>query len=181
MHEGPGVYGSYTIGNTTCHLGPGAYVFTGPLTFQSNNSHLTSDGQPVTLFFAKSDPSKPCGTGSGKAPCGSIDIKNGDIYDMVAPTTPPVAGWPTGFVIVYDRANNEPLGLQGNGDSTPDVTGTVYAVKSTIAFNGNACFQLSQGPVIVGGITGTGNQGCVKLINTVNAGAGTPEGLRLSK
>ena len=61
----------------TCVLQQGAYVFTGGLTFQNTNSHLTSNGQPVTLFFA--------------GPNGYLDIKNGDINNLAAPTTTPLA------------------------------------------------------------------------------------------
>lgn len=167
---GPGVYDSWNVKNEVCVLKPGPYVFTGALTFQNTSSRLTSNGQPVTLFF--------------DGPDGKLDAKNGQIYDMAAPTPEQVAtswpaGWPPGFVIIYDRDNGQNLELQGNGDGGPNLIGAVYALKATIAFNGTSCFHVSKGPMVIGGIAGNGNTGCVKLDETENAGIGTPTGLHL--
>jgi putative Flp pilus-assembly TadE/G-like protein len=170
--QGPGIYDSYNIKNETCTLTQGAYVFTGTLSFQNTNSHLTSNGQPVTLFFA--------------GPNGKLDIKNGDINNLAAPTTTPLpagfpAGWPSGFAIVYSRTNTNTLDLQGNGDSFPDVTGNVYALKSTTSFNGNSCFQVSGGAVVIGGVSSVGNQSCLNVLDAKNAGNALPQNLRLTK
>jgi hypothetical protein len=169
---GPGIYGSYNIKNETCTLQQGAYVFTGTLSFQNTGSHLTSNGAPVTLFFA--------------GPNGSLDIKNGDIDRLAAPTTtPPPSGfpasWPSGFAIIYARDNTNTLDLQGNGDSFPDVTGNVYALKSTTSFNGNSCFQVSGGAVVIGGVSSVGNQSCLNVLDAKNAGNSLPQNLRLTK
>lgn len=163
---GPGIYGAFSLPNSTCVLQAGAYVITGAWDAK-NNTVLTSNGQPVTMFFA--------------GPNGMLDLKNGNMNNLVAPTTAPLPGWPAGFAIIYARDNTNNLELQGNGDTTPDVIGTVYAVKAKIAFNGNSCFRVSRGPIINGGITGNGNKGCVVLEDTANAGAGTPTGLHLTK
>jgi hypothetical protein len=168
---GPGVYSSWLIKNTTCTLKQGAYVFKGTLDFQSTNSHLTASG-PVTLFFA--------------GPNGKLNIKNGDVSNLSAPTTTPLptgfpAGWPLGFAIIYSRDNTNTLDLQGNGDSFPDVTGNVYAVKSTTSFNGNACFQVSGGAVVIGGVSSVGNTSCLNVLNAKNAGDALPQNLRLTK
>ena len=170
--QGPGIYGSYNIKNTTCVLQQGAYVFTGGLTFQNTNSHLTSNGAPVTLFFA--------------GPNGHLDIKNGDIDKLSAPTTTPLPsgfppGWPSGFAIIYARDNVQPLELQGNGDSFPDVTGNVYALKSVTTFNGNSCFQVSGGAVVIGGVGSVGNQSCLNVLDAKNAGDALPQNLRLTQ
>ncbi len=170
--QGPGIYVSYNIKNETCVLQSGAYVFTGALTFQNTGSHLTSNGQPVTLFFA--------------SPNGLLDIKNGDINKLVAPSTTPLpsgfpAGWPAGFAIIYARNNTNALSLQGNGDSFPDVTGNVYALKSTTSFNGNSCFQVSGGTVVIGGVSSVGNQSCLNVLDAKNAGSGLPQDLHLTK
>jgi Flp pilus assembly protein TadG len=170
--QGPGIYGSYNIKNETCTLAPGAYVFTGTLSFQNTGSHLTSGGQPVTLFFA--------------GPNGKLDIKNGDIDQLAAPTTTPLpsgfpAGWPAGFAIIYSRDNTTPLDLQGIGDSFPDVTGNVYALRSTTSFNGNACFQVSGGAVVIGGVSSVGNKSCLNVLDAKNAGNALPQNLRLTK
>jgi hypothetical protein len=170
--QGPGIYISYTIKNETCTLAQGAYVFTGTLDFQNTNSHLTSNGQPVTLFFA--------------GPNGKLDIKNGDINNLVAPTTTPLpsgfpTGWPSGFAIIYARNNTNTLDLQGNGDSFPDVTGNVYALKSTTSFNGTSCFQVSGGAVVIGGVSSVGNHSCLNVLDAKNAGNALPQNLRLTK
>jgi Flp pilus assembly protein TadG len=170
--QGPGIYGDYNIKNETCVLAQGAYVFTGTLSFQNTGSHLTSNNAPVTLFFA--------------GPAGKLDIKNGDVNKLAAPTTTPLpsgfpAGWPSGFAIVYARNNTNTLDLQGNGDSFPDVTGNVYALKSATSFNGNSCFQVSGGAVVIGGVSSVGNQSCVNVLDAKNAGDALPQNLRLTK
>ena len=170
--QGPGIYGAFNIKNTTCVLQQGAYVFTGPLTFQNTGSHLTSNGQPVTLFFA--------------SPNGMLDIKNGDINNLAAPATTPLpsgfpSGWPPGFAIIYARDNANDLSLQGNGDSFPDVVGSVYALKSTTAFNGNFCFQTSGGTVVIGGVSSVGNQSCLNALDAKDAGNAIPQNLRLTR
>jgi hypothetical protein len=170
--DGPGIYGSYNIKNTTCVLQQGAYVFKGALTFQNTGSHLTSNGYPVTLFFA--------------SPNGYLDMKNGDVNKLTAPTTTPLpsgfpSGWPSGFAIIYARNNTNALSLQGNGDSFPDVSGNVYALKSTTSFNGNACFQTSGGAVVIGGVSSVGNQSCLNVLDAKNAGNALPQNLRLTK
>ncbi len=147
-------------------------MFTGGLTFQNTSSHLTSNGQPVTLFFA--------------SPNGYLDIKNGDINNLAAPTTTPLpsgfpAGWPAGFAIIYARDNTNDLSLQGNGDSFPDVTGNVYALKSATSFNGNSCFQTSGGAMVIGGVSSVGNQSCLNVLDAKNAGNALPQNLRLTK
>ena len=169
--QGPGIYGSFNIKNTTCVLQQGAYVFTGGLTFQNTGSHLTSNGLPVTLFFA--------------GPSGHLDIKNGDVFNLAAPSSPVPSGfpstWPAGFAIIYARDNTQPLDLQGNGDSFPDVYGNVYALKSVTTFNGNACFQVSGGTVVIGGVDSVGNKSCLNVLDAKNAGASLPQNLRLTK
>jgi hypothetical protein len=170
--QGPGIYGDYNIKNETCVLSQGAYVFTGTLSFQSTGSHLTSNNAPVTLFFA--------------GPDGKLDIKNGDVNKLAAPTTTPLpsgfpTGWPAGFAIIYARDNTNTLDLQGNGDSFPDVTGNVYALKSATSFNGNSCFQVSGGAMVIGGVSSVGNQSCLNVLDAKNAGNALPQNLRLTK
>jgi hypothetical protein len=82
---------------------------------------------------------------------------------------------------MYSRDNAQPLSLQGNGDSFPDVTGNVYALKSTVSFNGNACFQTSGGAVVIGGVSSVGNKSCVQVLDAKNAGNALPENLRLTQ
>jgi hypothetical protein len=169
---GSGIYSSWNIKNTTCTLKQGAYVFKGTLSFQNTKSHLTSNGAPVTLFFA--------------GPDGKLDIKNGDIDKLAAPTSTPLPSgfpstWPSGFAIIYARDNTNTLDLQGNGDSFPDVTGNVYALKSTTSFNGNSCFQVSGGAMVIGGVSSVGNKSCLNVLDAKNAGNALPQNLRLTK
>jgi hypothetical protein len=169
---GPGIYRNWNIKNTTCILKQGAYVFKGTLSFQNTGSHLTSNNAPVTLFFA--------------GPDGKLDIKNGDIDRLAAPTTTPLpsgfpSSWPAGFAIIYSRDNSNTLDLQGNGDSFPDVIGNVYALKSVTSFNGNSCFQVSGGAMVIGGVSSVGNQSCLNVLDAKNAGNALPQNLRLTK
>ena len=168
---GPGIYGAVNLPNSTCVLQAGAYVITGTWAAK-NNTLLTSNGQPVTLFFA--------------SPNGMLDLKNGAIDNMPAPTTTPLpmgfpSGWPAGFVIIYARDNTNPLQLQGNGGTTPDVSGNVYALESTTTFNGNSCFQVSSGAVVIGGVTSVGNKSCLNVLDAKNAGDALPQNLRLTE
>jgi hypothetical protein len=168
---GPGIYGAVDLPNSTCVLLGGAYVITGTWSAK-NNTLLTSNGQPVTLFFA--------------SPGGKLDLKNGAIDNMPAPTTTPLpsgfpSNWPTGFVIVYARDNTNTLDLQGNGGSTPDLTGNVYALKAVTSFNGNSCFTTSSGAMVIGGVSSVGNQSCLQVLDAKNAGNALPQNLRLTK
>jgi hypothetical protein len=166
--HGPGVYGDYAV-NGTCTLQPGAYVFTGKLSLK-NKDVLTGTG--VTLYF--------------KSPNGYLDVKNGEIQDLFAPTGTPAgapSGWPSGVAIIYDRDNIQEVGLQGNGETA--ITGAVYAKSSTLNFNGNSCFGFDKGPVIVKSGTGNGTKGCVNLTNAHNVGQTqlppAPDSLQLTK
>ncbi len=154
--HGPGVYGALDLPNSTCTLQPGAYYVTG-LWAGKNNTKLVGTG--VTLYFTY--------------PNGELDLKNGTA-ELTAPTTAPYAGWPAGMSIVYDRNNSKPLSLQGNGSTNITFGGAVYAVASTINFNGNSCFKIDNGPVVANSGTGNGTKGCV-TVNGTNAGsAGAP-------
>jgi hypothetical protein len=156
--HGPGVYGAVDLPNGPCALQPGAYVITG-VWAGKNKTNLTGTG--VTLYFKSSN--------------GALALKNGSATNLSAPTTAPLSGWPTGFVIIYDRNNTNSIGLQGNGGIDPvhDFIGGIYAPASTLDFNGEACFKIDKGPVVVKSGTGNGNKGCVTVTNASNVG-GTP-------
>ncbi len=132
-----------------------------------NNSVITGSG--VTLYV--------------KNP-GMIDFKNGTTHHLSAPLSdPPVgapAGWPEGFVIIYDRDNTNVLSIQGNGDVT--LGGTLYAPSSHVDFNGLSCLTVTHGSIVVQGVVkANGNKACVVLTDSVNAGAGTPVELHLTQ
>jgi hypothetical protein len=168
--NGPGIYGAADLTNGNCTISGGAYVITGTWAGK-NKTLLTSNGQPVTLFFA--------------GPNGQLDLKNGSIDNLPAPTSTPLpsgfpSGWPTGFVFIYARDNTSPLALQGNGDTTPDLTGNVYALKSPTTFNGTSCFTTSGGAVVIGGVSTVGNS-CLQVLDAKNAGNAIPQNLRLTQ
>jgi hypothetical protein len=91
------------------------------------------------------------------------------------------AGWPSGLALIYARDNTNTLDLQGDGDSFPDVTGNVYALKSTTSFNGNPCFQVRGGAVVIGGVSSVGNQSCLNVLDATNAGNSLPQNLGLTQ
>lgn len=157
--DGPGIYGSVQI-PSGCDLAPGAYVITGSWSMK-NNSTLTNSIGGVTLYF--------------RSPNGMLDVKNGTINNLSAPSGPPVgapSGWPSGFAIIYDRDNLNNISAQGNGSTT--ITGGIYGQSATLDFNGNSAFHISGGPIVVASGTGNGNPGTVTIDNSVNVGGTKP-------
>jgi predicted outer membrane repeat protein len=158
--QGPGIYGNASIGN--CTLQAGAYVITGKWSM-GNKSKLLGNG--VTLYFGDT---------------GWLDFKNGGEFDgVVAPTSPPRAGWPSGFAIIYGRNNPNDLELQGNGHN--QVGGNVYVPNGKITFNGNSCFVADGGAIVAKNVSSVGNKSCLKVTNAKNAGQGTAGNLRLTE
>lgn len=126
---GPGIYTSDVIFDTNCTLPAGLYVVKGKWTVKKN-SNCEIDAPNVTLYV----PSP-----------GQVDFKNGTIR-LSAPTT----GVYANLALIYDRDNTNPIGLQGNGDST--VSGTVYAFNGKFEFNGTSDFTFNGGPIVVRGV-----------------------------
>jgi Putative Flp pilus-assembly TadE/G-like len=157
-NQGPGIYGSTSIPNSTCNLQPGLYVLTG--TWENGNNTLLR-GTGVTIYATCGTPGAPQVCTSGQSG-GRLDTKNGDLQ-IVAPTT----GALQGYAIIYDRENTSALNMQGNGSSS--VTGAIYAPKALLEFPGNSCTSVTNGPIIVGSLYGNGNTGCVDLISSVGA------------
>ncbi|GAA2747921.1 hypothetical protein GCM10009868_39320 [Terrabacter aerolatus] len=157
--DGPGIYGAFPIPKGVCTLQPGAYAITGSWSMK-NNSTLTSSGG-VTLYF--------------QSPSGMLDVKNGTIDNLTAPTGSPSGappGWPSGLAIIYDRNNTNPITAQGNGGTA--VAGGIYAKSATIDFNGGSTFLINGGPVVVNGATGNGNPGAV-IVDHANDIGGTQQ------
>ena len=180
---GPGIYYNFDI--DICALQPGLYVVTGGWNLK-NNSNLTSLPGGVTLYFtcanATTHMPRACLSNSGVGePGGFLEAKNGDVNISAPATTPaPVSGALAGFVVIYDRLNNSGVGLQGNGDT--DYTGTIYAPKATLEFPGNSFINVVNGPVVVGGLRGNGNQGGINLTSLNGAFIPTPpEGVSLDQ
>jgi len=146
---GPGLYGAFSLPNSTCTLQPGLYVISGTWNM-GNNTALSGTG--VTLYV--------------KSPSGYLDFKNGNVA-ITAPLTSPLAGLPAGYAIIYDRNNTNNIGLQGNGNAS--ITGAVYAPASSLDFNGNSCFGFNGGPIVVGSVVqANGNQSCVQITSAVD-------------
>ncbi len=155
---GPGIYGAFSIPNSTCTLQPGLYIIVGTWD-EKNNSNLIGTG--VTLYFT-------CGTTAAPHVClasdttaGMLDGKNGLV--TITSGAPGFADW----AIVYDRLNPKDIQLQGNGGTS--LTGGVYAPNSTLGFNGNACFGFRKGPVVALSATGNGTKGCVTITDAIDA------------
>lgn len=149
--QGPGVYGSLTLPNSTCNLTPGLYVVRGTWTLK-NNTLLKGSG--VTFYMTCSTGTLPrvCSNEAG----GKLDVSNGST-DLAAPTSGPLQG----LLIVYDRTNTSALSLQGNGAA--NLTGTIYAPGSTLEFPGNSCSATFHSAVIVGDVSSNGTQACLSL------------------
>jgi hypothetical protein len=169
---GPGYYGAFSLPNSTCNLLPGLYVITGTWD-QKNNTDLVGPG--VTLYFT-------CGSGTVPAPCtspgqagGLYDTKNGNNH-LTAPTAAQAGatGGIAGFAIIYDRNNTSNLTIQGNGNTT--IIGTIYAPQANLDFPGNTCVTVTNGPIIVGTLSGNGNKACLTLNNAQGATIPTPPG-----
>ena len=146
---GPGLYGAFSFPNSTCTLQPGLYVISGKWTL----GNFPLNGNRVTLYV--------------KSPSGELDLKNGDVV-ITAPTPAQAtaSGGLAGYVIIYDRDNGNPLGLQGNGGTL--ITGVVYAPASILDFNGNSCFGLSGGPFVLGGGYTNGTRSCITISDPVD-------------
>ncbi len=168
---GTGVYQSYEVGNTTCTLSPGLYVFTGTLSLK-NNSKLQGNG--VTLLFT-------CKTGSTARPCnapgeagGIFDAKNGEVKINAGSSQMP------GMIVAYDRNNTSSMTLQGNGDSV--LTGNVYAISSLVYANGNSCHTVNNGAIVINDLYMNGNNSCLQVTNGVPAVYELPpDGLHLDQ
>lgn len=162
---GSGVYQDYELGNGTCTLSAGLYVFTGRLSLK-NTSRLTGTG--VTLLFTCGTSTAPRTCSTSGEPGGAFDATNGEVtLNGSDPRLP-------GHVIVYDRGNTSPMTLQGNGNSV--LTGNVYAKNALLYANGNSCHTVSQGSIIVRDLYMNGNQSCLNVNNTSPARFELPPG-----
>ncbi|QIK76875.1 Tad domain-containing protein [Nocardioides piscis] len=149
--QGPGRYGDFNFPNSTCTLSPGLYVVTGKWDLAGLAGMV---GNGVTLFFT-------CGTAPIPSACispgeagGWLNFAGNGVFNIVAPTTGDYAG----MALWYDRLNNSPLDLNGNGSVT--YTGTVYANSAELRFTGNAC--------------GTGALDALVIVRTVRLSGANP-------
>jgi hypothetical protein len=162
--SGPGIYGAVDLPDEQCTLAPGAYVVTGKW---GAKHHTVVSGNGVTLYV--------------QGPDGELDFKNGTSQNLTAPTTSPLTGWPSGFVVIYDRSNTRPFSIQGNGNTT--LGGIVYLPNSSVDFNGTSCLVIDNGALIAQDVVkANGDGACLTMNNAKNAGLGLPpSGLHLTK
>lgn len=98
-------------------------------------------------------------------PGGSLDFTTGTV---ILSKTPPDAGVPAGFVIIYAwEVGTNFLLLQGNGQTL--ITGKVYAPHSTLKYPGTSDFGFSGGPIVIGGLVSNGNHATLTLSDAVSA------------
>lgn len=169
---GPGVYSAaITLPKGACNLQPGMYVITGSWT-AGNNTQLTGTG--VTLYFACGGATPRACSAPGEAG-GFLDMKNGTAGTSVtSPLSAMTTGSLAGFVVVYDKYDDSPLGLQGNGDTY--YAGTVYAPSSQMNFPGNSTIHVVNGPIVVSSLYSNGNKASMELTSAVGASVPVPSG-----
>lgn len=124
----PGIYSSISLsGNSSVTMNPGIYAVTGPISLSGNGS-LT--GHNVLIYLA-------CSTNGALTPCapgqagGSLSLSGNGSVDLSAPSYGPYQG----MTIFSDRNNTSGITLSGNGSTR--LTGTVYALSSTVSLSGN--------------------------------------------
>jgi len=144
---GQGIYGSFSLPNSTCTMQPGIYVITGTWDMK-NNTKLMGTG--VTLYVKTT---------------GVLDFKNGDVV-----ITAPTSGATSGYAVIYDRDNSSDIQLQGNGNTSID--GAFYAPAATFKFNGNSCFGIKTGPVVALAADSVGNKSCIAVTNATEVTVG---------
>jgi Flp pilus assembly protein TadG len=145
----PGIYDSITISGTgTLTLSPGIYVLKGGAAVHGNGS-LVANG--VMLYFACSSYPTPC-TSGGQAG-GLLNLSGNGTFAVTAPTSGPYQG----LSVFYDRNNNSPLWLTGNGSD--NLTGTIYAKSSTYNLSGNGTTMPSNSMIVTAQLSMSGNGG----------------------
>jgi hypothetical protein len=114
----PGIYtGPIRVeGNASVTLQPGIYILRGGL-LVSGNARVRGDG--VLLYNEN----------------GRIEVQGNGELRLSAPTS----GTYQGITIFQSRSNTEPLWFSGNASLR--ISGTIYAPKSLVHFEGNADLQ----------------------------------------
>ncbi len=172
--QGPGWYpNDVNFGNGLCTLTSGTYVIAGTWELK-NTTNLVGAG--VSIYAT-------CKTGSTVRTCGPTNAESGGTFNrkngnmtISAPLTGPLKG----LAIVYDRLNNSPVDLQGNGMST--LTGSIYAPASMLYVNGGSGNTITGGTVIVNSVYSNGNGTYLTLIGGNTASwTKPPEGLHLDQ
>jgi hypothetical protein len=173
--QGPGLYGSYTFGNTTCTLTPGLYVISGANSQWSANGASQVIGIGVTLYFTCGSPSTPTPCLSG-ADGANLDMGGASLFRIDAPTT----GAQEGLAIVFDRNNNDTMRIVGSGGNA--ITGTLYAPSATLQLNGNGCISSMQSMIVIKDLAMFGDPACLTTRhNIANNVALPPQDQHLSR
>ena len=136
---GQGIYGDFAVPKGTCTLQPGLYVITGAWT----------EGQPVgadrhggDALLHVHDGWRLAGVRRGRR-TGRIPGRQERRDQRLRAPTPPSTRAVQDVAIMYDRSNTRSIGLQGNGGTS--ISGSVYAPRSDLDFNGSSCFGFGNG------------------------------------
>lgn len=171
---GPGIYGAYNFPNGTCVLQPGLYVITGEWDFSGTSGLDAMSG--VTLFFTCGSPSNPGRCNPPGQSGGWLDAGGNGNIRITAPTSGPTQG----LAIAYDRLNIRELEISGLGSAY--YSGTIYAVSSTMRYDGNGCGTTNQALIVVNSLEFNGNPACLKSNYNLNTNVYVPaDGLHLSR
>ena len=153
--DGPGYYGAFNFPNATCRLDPGLYVVTGRWAVGGNEDTVLDATSGVTLYFT-------CGTTSAPTPCtapgqegGWLDAAGNGNVSVTAPST----GATAGMAIAYDRLNTSDLQISGTG--TGRFIGTIYALSSTMRYDGGGCANTNESLIITGNLEFNGSPACL--------------------
>ena len=171
---GPGIYGSYNFPNGTCVLQPGLYVITGEWDFSGTSGLDAMSG--VTLFFTCGSPSNPGRCNPPGQNGGWLDAGGNGNIRIKAPSSGPTQG----LAIAYDRLNIRELEISGEGSAYYE--GTIYAVASTMRYDGNGCSTMNQSLIVVNNLEFNGSPACLKSNYNLNTNVYVPaDGLHLSQ
>jgi Flp pilus assembly protein TadG len=165
--QGPGIY----VSLEACPGGmlPGLYVLTG-----TTGGNIGIVGHMVTLDLV-------CSTSGVPRPCastgevgGSLSFSGGGYLDVTAP----VAGQTNqGLAVVADRNNTATQAFGGNGAAN---SGTIYAARGTLAYNGNGSLG-TDSLIVVGDFSFAGSPSAFVSSYTQAANVSVPTGLHLSQ
>lgn len=172
---GPGIYGSYNFPTgVTCVLQPGLYVITGEWDFSGTSALDAMAG--VTLYFTCGSPSNPGRCNPPGQSGGWLDAGGNGNIRITAPTSGPTQG----LAIAYDRLNIRDLELSGMGSSY--YSGTIYAIASTMRYDGNGCSTVNQSLIVVDSLEFNGSPACLNSSYNLNTNVYVPaDGLHLSR
>jgi Flp pilus assembly protein TadG len=171
----PGAPGIYDHLIACSSMTAGLYVLTGDT---GGNFDITGNGVTLYLTCSTSYAPRACTNigGAGESG-GSLSFGGNGSLNITAPT----AGQANqGLSIVSDRNNTSTLSFGGNGTQTN--SGTIYAARGNMSYNGNGASGSINSLVVVGSLTLIGNNSGFVSTYTQSANVLIPSsGLHLSQ